>query len=155
MKMVRVTGTSMWPVLKDGDLALIANHRSIGKGDLVVRSIDGQDILHRWLSEGVTKGDRYRIADPRLHEENLGRVVCVVPRRISERSGKLRGARVDGAVLRFLNRVQSAISRRQSESNSWLVQRTLLAALLLNGSLIRTAYYVSSSRRSANVLLDS
>ncbi len=56
---IKVTGKSMWPLLRDGQKFLVIPQTEIKAGDILcLRSKEkGELILHRKLAIGLTKGD--------------------------------------------------------------------------------------------------
>lgn len=87
---IKVTGESMKPFLKDGDIVIIkkACSKEINIGDLILfRNNNGFTVLHRVISrkrnhkgkiEFTTKGDRLISSDEPIIEENvLGKVVKI------------------------------------------------------------------------------
>lgn len=69
MKVVEVTGPSMAPYIRSGDLLLVEEiTREPSFGSLVMaRNSEGKDIVHRYLSDGRTKGDRVKDFDEVEH----------------------------------------------------------------------------------------
>jgi len=77
-----VTGFSMFPALRPGDLLHIGPHGSIAEGDVVVYHRHGRLIAHRVIRHSagcvVTRGDRLKHPDsPVPTSEILGRVIGV------------------------------------------------------------------------------
>jgi hypothetical protein len=149
MKALDVVGTSMWPVLKNGDTVLVDESMSPQIGDMVARKIDEMIIVHRYLSRGLTKGDRFLEADPEfLEDEETMTVVGLVPRR-TKMVGKANFAKqIANGKLESL---QTYLSRSQLSTASRLLKRAALAALIINGCVLRFNYK-RALRGTANVM---
>lgn len=151
MKPFRVVGTSMWPVLKEGDLVFVET-KVPKPGDLVLRVIDEMPTIHRFIDFGITKGDRYSEADPgRTPDESEWKTVtAVVPRKFAHSPGQFKSATLPKADLNA--RLQSWFSRRHLAAPGKL-KLVLLPALILNGFLIRVRIS-AQCQRTLNVVHD-
>ena len=84
---IPITGRSMLPLIRDGDLVLVAHgHAAVRQGDVVVFRREGELVAHRVLrvygsgagKRFLTKGDNALRLDPLLSaEEIVGRVLDV------------------------------------------------------------------------------
>lgn len=151
MKALTLSGTSMWPALKTGDLVIVDQRENLSVGDIVVREIDGVTIAHRYLGRELTKGDRYSVADPRWIDraDSAWTVIRVVPRRIARNHVAFQKSmalepRTFTRVLSLLGRVQTWLSRLQAKFAVKPAKRALLLPLLANGLMIRCLYYLKS-----------
>lgn len=151
MKPFRVSGTSMWPVLKTGDLVFTQSKARLEPGDLVVRTIEGTPTVHRYLGAGITKGDcAPKFDDSSGFSENGAVVIGIVPRKLHLRGGELRIAPANSS-LNVLTRFQTTLSRLQAQSASRLARISCRVGLLGNGLVIRGLYY-SRKQESLNVV---
>lgn len=142
MKAVRVEGTSMWPVLKTGDLVLVdTDEREPRVGDIVLRTISDSPIVHRVLSGEITKGDRFSECDPGSGSRSrIGEVVIgVIPRRLALQAG-WSPANLRPPFDRLIG-IQTRLSHAQARAESARARRALLAGLMVNGWMIRSLYY--------------
>ena len=80
--MASITSSSMWPVLKEGDLVLIKgiDKEELAIGDVVVYSNERGFTIHRIVKLNektlITKGDANNVNDnPVAYEQVIGRVV--------------------------------------------------------------------------------
>ncbi len=80
----RANGTSMYPVIKNGDVVVVYKNAKFGVGDVIAFKQFGRRICHRVIGEYAagrvveTKGDNARSADPLIvREDVIGRVVFV------------------------------------------------------------------------------
>ena len=108
-----VRGTSMRPILRDGDRVRVVpvTAADVRTGDVVVLAGSSGPVIHRlvgwWPARGawrvLTKGDGAPRLDPPLRPDELaGRVVARV------RDGRVR--RLDGAGMRICGRCRAAVS---------------------------------------------
>jgi signal peptidase I len=123
---LEVTSRSMLPVLRPGDRIVVQNTgaESLGIGDLVIASRQGEFITHRLVGLGskecYTKGDNARYLDPPVpFERILGKVIAI------ERENKIidlqssawnlanrilgRYHRFAGAMFRLLHKVRNRL----------------------------------------------
>ena len=132
VRLLVVTGNSMAPIIRDGDLVLTTKFWSssdVGMIVLVQRPSDGQLLLHRVIEEGDgwrrTQGDASlspdaeRIPDAAV----LGTLAAVFP------TGLLPGIQVDAAAAQF-----SAIRRVDLGITSASGARTVLSGPVLAGA---------------------
>ena len=139
MKPFLVRGSSMWPVLKAGDLVFVDSGKTIRVGDLVLRDLFGRPTIHRYLAERLTKGDRTVIADETEPFETEARVVvAIVPRKRLSQSGRFKYSSLRQGVL---TRFQTTLSILQTRTPLRALKLMFLAGLLLNGFLIRFFLY--------------
>lgn len=146
MRAFQVFGTSMWPVLKDGDWVLVVDGVEPKVGDIVIREIDGAAIAHRVLDSGITKGDRFLIGDPPIdlntHPAALAEmklVTLIFPRRAVKPGPDSRF--VPAQEPANLHKWQQRLSSLQMTSKNRLYARVLQVLLILNGFAIRAFYY--------------
>jgi signal peptidase I len=145
MKPFRVVGTSMWPVLKDGDLVLTQNKKELERGDLVVRLVGDSPTVHRFLAPGVTKGDWSAFPDePGDFVSSGDAVIGIVPRGLATR--KIAPAR---PRPRFLLRWQARLS--EIPSQNMITRKVFRLGLVCNGLLLRGLYY-QPQQESLNVV---
>ena len=66
---IKITGKSMWPLLRAGQRFLVTPQAEIKTGDILcLRSKEkGEFILHRKIATGATKGDNNPCYDDDLH----------------------------------------------------------------------------------------
>ncbi len=141
MKAFFLAGTSMWPALKAGDIALCEEGGAAPRpGDLVVREIAGVAYAHRYLGPGLTKGDRLRFADPEPGSEETFRKVVAVRLR---RGGKLFRVDAPGSLTPFLSSLQMKIAIVQLRADSRLARAALAPSMLACGLMLRSWFYVS------------
>lgn len=83
---VRVSGISMEPTLRSGDLAVLQKQSSYGRGDVVAFRVQGGVVIHRIVRETpegfVTQGDNKNGDDPwrPTADDIVGRMWFSVPR---------------------------------------------------------------------------
>jgi hypothetical protein len=135
-------GSSMLPLLRDGDQVLVSHHlENLQRGDIVVFQRSGGLLAHRVLcvlvgdsrKALITKGDHALKLDPRITQEELiGRVLAI-------RRGE-RQMNIDTPAWRACGRLISSLMRTQV----WLYQyaskaedniKTRISTLLSRGTL--------------------
>jgi len=102
---IRVTlrGNSMVPLLRDGDVLLVARGLPLRKGAIVAYEMEGNFIAHRIVAMGSviqTKGDAGNRLDSVAPDRILGLVIAVI-RNGHARSLESFGGRTYAALLPF------------------------------------------------------
>ncbi len=141
MKVFEVSGTSMWPALKSGDQIFARETAQIHVGDLVVISNDETAIVHRQLPQGVTKGDRFLLADKRSPINYVGSKV--IPRRWVG-TKPLIAVGLGDPLSQRLSVLQAFLSWNQLACRSSLVRYCFLPALVGVGFLLRSWIYTKA-----------
>ncbi|MCX5855646.1 MAG: signal peptidase I [Deltaproteobacteria bacterium] len=93
MKLFKVTGNSMYPVLRDNDLVVVkeAAPESLRRGNIIVyRADNGQSVVHRLVKKGKggflhLKGDGYNLPSELAKRESV----------IGKAAGFVRGGRYE------------------------------------------------------------
>ena len=137
----------MWPVLKSGDFVLVdelPESQMPTPGDLVLRSIGGDPIVHRYLKPGMSKGDRTFAPDPSWGaNEHAHVVVGLLPRRYARHRSQLgKVVSLASEPVGGLRRIQVALSKQHARARTRFGRKLSAALLIGNGHLIRTCYYL-------------
>ena len=155
--LIPITGRSMRPLIRDGDLVLVAHgHADVRQGDVVVFRREGKLVAHRVLrvygagtgKRFLTKGDNAPQFDPLLGaEEIVGRVLAV---RRGDRQMSL-----DTTAWRSVGRFVAVATLAWTKLYGWcrhLKQRLLgpepnrLTALLRRGALASQALVLKAAQ---------
>ncbi len=151
MKALKVHGSSMWPFLKSGDMVLIERCHQPKPGDLIVHESFGVATVHRYLADGLVKGDRLSrhdfISKSEFYLDWV--VVEIVLRAFSEHRGRMRSASLNSAGLtQVITRWQTSLALLQLQTTHRWARSLCSAVLILNGFALRQLCYFRSLGRS-------
>lgn len=142
MRAFRVTGTSMWPALKTGDVVITDESGKLEAGRLILRTIEGVEIVHRLLSREMSKGDRFLEPDPQIESsDRIEVIVRVIPRRLADRNGNSGWSDLG---WRRLSKIQAALSLFQVGLGFRAAKYLVLLILITNGWVLRSLLYATS-----------
>ena len=125
---VKVTGKSMTPFLKGGEVLTIkkASPSSLKKGDLIFfRNLDGFLVLHRLIKKMrvqnnmfifQTKGDSIIYSDEAVHENDVLGKVRLIEKTISY--GKTKSIDMESSLWRTMNFIIALVSVIKSKTYS-------------------------------------
>lgn len=149
MKAVAVTGKSMWPALKTGDLVFISSAAAPRPGDLIFFMDGDSAIVHRWLGPGLCKGDHEIHNDEWPRQPDFALVTGVIPRRRLERGGRVRiSALRANRIARASQALQSALSLHQMHAGNPYFCRFYRLLLIANGWLLRLFIYLNPGEQN-------
>lgn len=154
MKVVAVSGRSMWPALKTGDLVFVDPSKKPCPGELVYFHEGDVATVHRWLGPGLCKGDHEIHADEPSCAQNIQTVWGVVPRRRLKNAGQVAiSPQAASPLVRLMQRLQSGLSILQMRTQNRVSRRVYRLLLIANGWLMRILLYLNVGAQS-HVMLE-
>ncbi|MCB0377866.1 MAG: S24/S26 family peptidase [Bdellovibrionales bacterium] len=133
MKVICVQSESMAPYLRSNDVLVWESCEKFTPGDLVVLKNDGNEselLVHRYIGEGLTKGDCEKWDDKKLGRnlQPLGRVVS----RLSLQGDSRKAIVLNPSYSSKMRRLIVFLSRANNSDSPWIQKMSGLLLGFIN-----------------------
>lgn len=118
----------MYPYLQSGDKLLVDPYFLPKKGDLVLASLDGEYLVHRYLGKEKIKGDKNKFFDAR----SFAIAGTVIGRTDSSKKRVILYPRRTYGIVRRAQAFLCSLNRRDNPRNRWVS-----GALMLMNKFLR------------------